>query len=84
MIAVCLCFVVLMPAVGLTSDGRLCGNLRSQNEEDRIRLKFINPNDIPELKAFQSPSLKASQKIDAADLILAHLKLFRNRGSKSP
>lgn len=59
MIAVCLCFVVLMPTVGQTVAalfGAYAGEFAfSKVKKIESGSKFINPNDIPELQSVPEP-----------------------------
>ena len=62
MIAVCLCFVVLMPTVGQTVAvlfGAYAGEFAyaKANKVDSGS-KFINPNDIPELQTVPEPTVQ--------------------------
>ena len=60
MIAVCLCFVVLMPTVGQTVAvlfGAYAGEFAyAKANKIESGSKFINPNDIPELQSVPEPT----------------------------
>ena len=60
MIAVCLCFVVLMPTVGQTVAvlfGAYAGEFAyAKANKIESGSKFINPNDIPELQNVPEPT----------------------------
>lgn len=66
MIAVCLCFVVLMPTVGQTVAvlfGAYAGEFAyAKANKIESGSKFINPNDIPELQNVPEPTAQTEQE----------------------